>query len=410
MSTRECPTIDVVGVDDSGPECLTAGELALIERATLICGGARHLALFPSACAERFTIAADLDALCGRLAGHAAYGAVVLASGDPCFFGVGPLLAERFGREHVRIHPRPSSVSTAFARLGLAWQDATVLSVHGRPVKEAVPAALSAVKIAILTDPEHTPAVVADALISAGMQDCPAYVCERLGGTAEHIHELTLNALPDQQFDPVNVLILLPGQRAPCRHGIGRPDVEYASVRGQITKAEVRTIALTRLEPWNARVCWDVGAASGSVSIEMASLMSAPVVYAVERDDHQIAAMRQNVRGHSAAGVHIVHGLAPAALESLPEPDCVFVGGGGPALLPILRLAAERLSPAGRLVANFALLESLSAWQAFAASTGWPSDIVKIEVARGVALAGGTHLAPLGPVFVTRLTKQVRGS
>src|SRR5712692_4515891 len=123
----------VVGIGDDGPASLPERVRASIDEATLLCGGERHLALFPDHPAERFVIRSNLDALVARLAAvSASERPVVLASGDPCFFGIGPLLAERLGRERVRIEPHVSSVQLAFARLGESWQDARVLSAHGR--------------------------------------------------------------------------------------------------------------------------------------------------------------------------------------------------------------------------------------------------------------------------------------
>lgn len=398
--------IHVIGVDDSGAEGLPQEERRLVEAADLLCGGRRHLALFPEGRAERIPIGGDLEPLYRVLS--AAPGrrrAVVLASGDPCYFGIGPLLAERLGRARVRIHPRAGSVAMAFARLGLAWQDATVLSVHGRPIDDAVRTALTADTIAFLTDPDHTPAAVARALLDAGMEDCPAYVCERLGGPVEQIHALSLSDLPGRIFDPLNVLVLLRTRAAVPQTAFGRPDASYCQVRGQITKAEVRAVALSRLEPWRARVAWDVGAGSGSVAIEIAGLMRGGTVAAVERDPEQIEALRANVRAHGAAGVRVVEGSAPDVLTSLPDPDAVFVGGGGVAMRSILHGCAARLRPGGLLVANLTLIESLSAWKSVADELGWPSEVSQIAVARGTALGSGTHLAALSPVFVTRLVR-----
>jgi precorrin-6Y C5,15-methyltransferase (decarboxylating) len=399
------PLIEVIGIDDSGPACLTQTELELIDRAALLCGGARHLALFSGDKRQKVVIEGDLDSFYERLVRWDGGSIAVLASGDPCFYGIGPLLVQRFGPERVRIHPRASSVATAFARLGIAWQDATVVSVHGRPVAEAIPAILQAPKVAILTDPEHTPAVVAASLVEAGMENCPAYVCERLGGPHERIHQLRLAEIPERDFDCVNVLVLLPDCPSDAPHGFGRADIEYESVRGQITKAEVRTITLARLEPWRASTCWDVGAGCGSVSIEAAGLMRTPAIHAVERDHEQITVLRRNVARHRAFGVCVIEGTAPDALRGLPRPDAVFVGGGGRALRSILELASDRLKPGGRLVANFGLLESLSAWQSFAGAIDWQSDLTEVNVSRGRLLGEGTHLTPLGPVFVGRLVK-----
>ena len=405
MSEGRAYPIHVIGVDDSGPAGLSANELRLVEEADLLCGGRRHLALFEQASAERLTITSDLEALYRRLGKVRSARAVVLASGDPCFYGIGPLIAARMGRERVVIHPHAGSVALAFARLGVAHEDATVLSVHGRPIGGSLPRALGAQKLAILTDAEHTPALVATWLLGAGMPDCPTYVCERLGGPMERIHELSLASLPGRDFDPVNVLVLLPGAERQVPAALGRSEQDYVSVRGQVSKAEVRAVTVSRLEPWRTEVCWDVGAGSGSVAIETAALMPWGTVYAVERDEEQLQALRQNVFRYRAARVEVVAGEAPDALARLPAPDAVFVGGGGSALAAILSCAVGRLRPGGRLVANFALLESLATWQAVARDAGWPAEVSEIAVARAAPLGAGSRLKPLGPVFVTTLRR-----
>jgi precorrin-6B C5,15-methyltransferase / cobalt-precorrin-6B C5,C15-methyltransferase len=235
------------------------------------------------------------------------------------------------------------------------------------------------------------------------MADCPAFVCERLGGKAERIVETSLHGLIGQDFDAVNVVILLPA--APFRPGFGRNESEYESTRGQITKSEVRAVTLARMEPWNASVCWDVGAGSGSVAIELDGLIPAGCVFAIERDETQAGVLQENLRRHRAAGVRIVHGEAPGVLSALPDPDAVFVGGAGAALGEVLTACAERLRPGGRLVANFALLESLETWNTVSSRLGWPKDLCQISVARGEPLGNGTHFSPLAPVWVTRLRK-----
>jgi precorrin-6B C5,15-methyltransferase / cobalt-precorrin-6B C5,C15-methyltransferase len=356
--------------------------------------------------AEKITIGKDIEPICSLL--EAAPGrrrAAILASGDPCFFGIGPILAQRLGTARVRIHPQPSSVAHAFSRLGVAWQDATVLSVHGRPIADAVPAALPAHKVAFLTDPEHTPGEVARALLAAGMADCDAFVCERLGGPLERVEQMRLSELPERRFDPLNVLILLRDPRSVTVPALARPDSAYEQVRGQITKAEVRAITVARLEPWACSVLWDVGAGSGSVAIEAAGMMPRGTVYAVERDPEQVAALRANLHRFGAANLCVVEGQAPEALAALPRPDAVFLGGTGSRLGQILAVAAERIAPNGRLVANFAILEHFSAWQEFASNLGWDSEVSQISVARAEPLGDGTRLAPLGPAFVCRLTR-----
>jgi len=399
--------VHVIGIDESGSGGLAPPELQLLQQADLVCGGRRHLRLIGPITAEHVEIGGDIESICTLLA--AAPGrrcAVVLASGDPCFFGIGPILAKRLGAAQVRIHPHSSSVATAFARLGRSWQDATVLSVHGRPIEAAVPAALAASKIAFLTDPEHTPGAIAEALLAAGMGDCDAFICERLGGPAERIEQTRLHDLPNCQYDPLNVLVLLRNTKSATRPSLARPDSAYEQVRGQITKAEVRAITVARLEPWGSGIIWDVGAGAGSVAIEAAGMMPLGAVFAVERDPEQIAALRSNIRRFDAANVRVVEGEAPEALVGLPEPDAVFVGGGGSRLAEIVLTSSQRLRPGGRLVANFTVLEHLSTWQQVASrELPWSSEISQVSIARSEPLGDGGRLAPLGPVFICRLRR-----
>ncbi|HZQ37153.1 MAG TPA: precorrin-6y C5,15-methyltransferase (decarboxylating) subunit CbiE, partial [Dehalococcoidia bacterium] len=186
----------VVGIGDGGAESLAPAQRALAEAADLLCGGARHLAFFPEHPAERFVIRSNIDELAALL--ERAIGnrrAVVLASGDPSYFGIGPVLVRRLGAERVRIHPIAGSIALACARLGLAQHEVTVLSVHGRPIDGIVPRALQHRLLLILTDNENTPGQVAVALRRAGMENARVTVCERLGGPAERLVRCCLDEL-----------------------------------------------------------------------------------------------------------------------------------------------------------------------------------------------------------------------
>lgn len=403
--------VHVVGIGDGGAETLAPAQRALVEAADLLCGGARHLTFFPEHLAERFTIRANIDELAVLLDG--AIGrrrAVVLASGDPSYFGIGPVLARRLGAERVRIHPVAGSVALACARLGLARQDVTVLSAHGRSLGAIIGPALSSRALAILTDNENTPARIAAALHDAGMENARATVCERLGGPAERLTRCRLNELDGREFDPLNLLVIEREACAlPAPPAFGLHEANYESERGQITKSEVRAVSLSKLEPWRLNVAWDVGSGSGSLGIELAGLMPHGRLFAVERDADQLAVLRRNLARYPRPNLQIVCGTAPAALADLPRPDGVFVGGAGAALPAVLELVAERLRPGGRLVANFARLETLARWQQFVAARGWPAEIVQLSVARGAPLGDGTRLAPLGPVFIARATRPEAG-
>lgn len=403
--------VTVVGIGDDGPAGLGERARAAIDDAELLVGGRRHLAFYAAHPAAKLTITDNVEEVASRLAAEPSRRrCVVLASGDPCFFGIGPLLAERLGRERVEIIPQASSVALAFARLGLSWQDAIVLSAHGRSLAKVLSQAVGARKLAFLTDDGNTPATIATALLAAGRPDGPAYVLEHVGGEAERVVETRLAELPGQSFDRLNILVLLSDKPAavadpetPRRTlpGIfGRSEDEFGQARGQITKAEVRAVALAKLELPSDGVLWDVGAGSGSISIEAAGLMPGGTIYAVECAADQLNCLRDNIRRHGARQVRPVDGKAPDALRELPHPDRVFVGGGGAALAAIIQASLERLRGRGRLVANVATLESALEAQEAVRAAGWQSELVQVGVARGRLIGWRTRLEALNPVFI----------
>jgi precorrin-6Y C5,15-methyltransferase (decarboxylating) len=292
-------------------------------------------------------------------------------------------------------------VQLAFARLGEAWQDAVVLSAHGRPLAPLVPRALAAHKVAFLTDERNTPAAIASALLAAGHPDCEAHVFEHLGGPAERHTVRQLADLPGQAFAPLNVLVLLRETAAAAPiPGFGLRESCYAHRDGQVTKAEVRAVTLSKLRLRPGATMWDVGAGCGSVSLEAAALASGGEVYAVERDPGQLAQLHANVARYASAELRVVTGEAPDALSALPDPDAVFLGGSGGRLPALLAAATARLRPGGRLVANFATLEHLAEATAWLRAAAWEREVVQFSVARGADVAGLTRLAPLPPVFI----------
>jgi len=203
--------IHVIGILDDGPESLPPRLLRLIAESDLLGGGERHLALFPGAGAERLVVRAPLGPVIERLAAARAEGrrVTVLASGDPLFYGIGGLLVRRLGREALVFHPHVTCVALAFARIGEPWEDATVLSLHGRDPQDLVPRVRASRKVAILTDPERTPAALARLLLGAGVGPYRGYVCANLGGPEESVWEGSLEAMAQREFPPLNVTVLI---------------------------------------------------------------------------------------------------------------------------------------------------------------------------------------------------------
>jgi precorrin-6Y C5,15-methyltransferase (decarboxylating) len=405
--------IDVVGL--IGGECFGPDARAAIQQATVLVGSDRQLDLVDAGIwrrertniresrrqhagsgVERIVLHAALDELLEVVEQRRTAGTriCVLASGDPGFFGIVRVLGERFGRTALAVHPAPSSIALAFARLGMSWDDAAVVSAHGRPLDEAVALVATADKAAVLTSPDSTPQAVAAALVARGRGHVPAAVVTRIGEPGESVFDGDLCDVAAGSFDPMSVVVVHTHPTRPSGMGMawGLPEHEFAHRGGMITKAEVRAIALGKLALPPTGVLWDVGAGSGSVAIEAARLCRGLRVLAIEHDAESAARVDENARAHSVE-IEVVRASAPSALAALPDPDRAFIGGGG---IEVLDAVLERLRPVGVVVANYARLDrAVLGWQRL-------GNLVEVSVARGVAVGatGGVRLTAENPVFV----------
>ena len=362
-----------------------------IEAAQLVIGAPRHLRTLTPIGARTLPIDGPLANVLDALERERG-GVCVLASGDPGFFGIARVLAERFGPDRLDVHPAPSSVSLAFARLGLPWDDAAVISAHGRPLAEAARRAVRHAKAAVLVAPDTPPEALGRELCALGPPHRRAAVCTRLGEPDERVDVLTVEELAAGSFDPMSVVVLLDGDgvaEAPTLEW-GRSEERFAARDGLVTKWEVRAVALGKLALPPAGVVWDVGAGSGSVAIEIAALAPGVRVMAVERGGEDVRRIEANASAHGVT-VDVVHGEAPGALDALPEPDRAFVGGGG---IAVLDAVLARLRPDGRVVATFAALDrAAAAYQRL-------GNLAEVSIARGRPLAEGVRLQAENPVFV----------
>ncbi|MEU6543608.1 precorrin-6y C5,15-methyltransferase (decarboxylating) subunit CbiE [Streptomyces sp. NPDC046859] len=396
--------ITVVGTGTGAPppEDVLAG-------AELVVGGRRHLdAVRLPGGAERVV----LGPLAPALDTMAAYveeerRVVVLASGDPGFFGIARVLAERFGPERLDVRPAVSSVASAFARVGLTWDDAVVVSAHGRDARTAVHICRARPKVAVLTGPGAGPAELGAALARADA-DRTLVVASALGSGDERVERVTpAEAAARDWGAAVNVVLCLGGPRVPgaARTVAGAdrgpaswalPEDAFAHRDSMITKFEVRALALARLGPRLGDLVWDVGAGSGSVAVECARLGAA--VTAVEKTPDGVARIRDNAAAHGV-DVQVVHGTAPAALSDLDDPDAVFVGGGGRELPAVVTACARRARRT--VVVAMAALDRVPAARAALTGAGFACDGVLLQSSRLAPLPGDvTRLAAANPVFL----------
>lgn len=384
--------ITVVGVITDEVEDLGEAARQALTSADLVVGAGRHLDALVRSHVRTEVISADVEAVMDRIAGEP--GSVcVLASGDPGFFGMVRPLAARFGPDRLDVHPEPSSVALAFARLGLPWDDAAVVSAHGRPLADAARRVAVLTKAAVLVSPESPPEALGKELLALEAGYDQVVVCSRLGTAQERIERTDLAGLAQGAWDPLAVVALIRGDGLAADKPLawGLPEEEFDHRAGMITKSEVRAVAVAKLELPRTGVMWDVGAGSGSVAVECAALRPGLSVIAVERRPDDTARTRANAAAHRVA-VEVVEGEAPRVLAGLPDPDRAFVGGGG---LETLDAVLRRLRPGGRVVATYAALDRASA------AIDRLGSLVQLGVARGEILPdGGVRLASQNPVFL----------
>ncbi len=407
--------ITVVGIGADGCAGLSARAVGAVARAQVLVGGERHQEFFPQFDGQRIILGAGLHEAIGRIKELAdEYDVCVLASGDPLFFGIGARIVAAVGPAGVEFVPHVSSVQWAFARVGLSWEDAGLLSLHGRGLDGFVTRCRRYRKVACLTDRLHGPAAAARRLLDYGDGDWRAWVCEDLGGPGERLRAFDLVALAQEtDVAALNVLVLARtnGWRPPPLIPYLPEEVFARRMpdRGLITKREIRLLSLAALHLVPDSVVWDVGAGCGSVAIEAGQVAYEGQVHAIEADPAGAALCRQNALALGADNVQVVEGLAPAVLADLPRPDAVFVGGSKGRLPEILALSLERLSPGGRIVVNAVTLETVQAAYAFFRQAALAAEVMVVNIARGEPVGSSLRLGALNPIHVLAATKDGSG-
>lgn len=396
--------IEVIGVGLS-PDDLSAKHRDMIRRADVLVGGGRLLGFFPDAPAEKKPIGKNLDeviAFIRRRIGRKSV--VILASGDPLFFGIGARLVEAFGPERVTIHPNVSSVAAAFARIKEPWGGVRVFSLHGRKNADDLLKGLAAEgTAAVLTDPEHNPAWLARLILARTAGGFRMAVVEALGSRSERHGWYSLEQAAAGQFSDPNIVVLKreTGTIAARRPlGLGTPDECFEHQQGLITKSEVRAVTLAKLRLEPGQVLWDLGAGSGSVAIEASLFIGNGRIVAVEQNRQRIEQIKANARRFGVRRLRVVQAVLPGGLKGLPRPDRIFVGGGGKKLQGIIGAAAPQLGPGGRMVINTVLVQNVSKAVALMQKLGFATEFVQVQVHRGQAMPWGERQEALNPVWI----------
>ena len=407
--------ITIVGVGDDGSPGLSQQATEVIARATKLYGSTALLERFCDAAVDQQVLGPDLDRLASELE-SAPPGSVVLASGDPLFYGTARFLCERLGKETFEVIPHVSSMQLAFARVKENWDEAYLTNVANQPLDRIVEKIRTAEKVGLFTSQEVPPSRIAELLLSKGIYYFTAYVCENLGAPDERVTKCELNDLGLQKFAPLNVLVLLRHNGAPDqqvltknRRLFGNPDEFFKQSRpkrGLLTTSEVRSIALSEMNLRPNSIVWDIGAGSGSVAIEAAQIANQGKVYAIEMDAEDYGLMLENAKHFGVENLVGVLGQAPKAWEKLPDPHAIFVGGTGRAVTSIVQASWPRLQTGGTLVVNIMSIENVSDLQQyFVRDMGLEPQLWMIQISRGTYQLEKHRFETANPSFLMKVTK-----
>jgi precorrin-6B C5,15-methyltransferase / cobalt-precorrin-6B C5,C15-methyltransferase len=398
--------IALVGIGADGWSGLTTPARAQIEMAGVVIGGQRQLDLLPDAiAAQRVPWPSPMRPVVAELVSrYRSRGLVVLASGDPMFFGIGRALVEEVGPQSLLVLPHPSSISLACARLGWPVEDIDVVSLVGRPLASLTTSLHDRRRILVLSNDAVTPTAVAKLLTGRGFGGSTLTMLEQLGAPGEARRSgvaQTWDAAPGDPLNVVAVECLL--SREGTRLGLvpGLADAVYED-DGQLTKREVRAVTLSSLAPSPGELLWDIGGGAGSIAIEWMRAHRTCRAIAVESDNERAARIGRNADALGVPGLRILNGRAPAVLVGLPSPEAIFIGGGL-TTEGLLDAAWAALKPGGRLVANTVTLESEALLARWYTRNG--GELIRISASRAKAVGGFTGWQPAMPVTQWSVTK-----
>lgn len=337
---------------------------------------------------------------------------VILASGDPLYYGIGRWVSQQFESDQLVFYPAVSSIQSACHQLGLSLQDCEVISLHGRPLSNIKRKLLAHTNIVILTDQNSQPKHLANECFTAGLTDAIIYVCEQLGYADQKVKSFTVDELlkTDIEFDPLHVSVIKTGQQTSKLPSFpGFEDhlfiTDGESGKGMMTKREVRLNILSLLSIQNQDVIWDVGAGCGSICVELAYWNNNTNIVAIEHHPERLECLQANKQKFGVNNLSIVNAKAPSGFANLPKPNKVFIGGSGGELNEILKQVWQTLPQGGLLVASAVTENTKHQLLEFMHSQKCESQTFQIAVSQSKKLAGQIMYRPNLPVTLFKLTK-----
>mgnify|MGYP001828676799 CR=1 FL=1 len=384
---------------------LTARHLEIIDKADILVGGKRLLNHFQASRARKKVIGKDIDEIvCFVKNERKKKRVVVLASGDPMFYGIGRRMVDAIGAKNTLIYPNISSIAAAFARIKEPWDDVCLVSLHGRKNESGLFRALEENnKIAVLTDPKNNPARLAARLLENQFFNYQICVLEALGSKSEMVNWYTLAEAAKKKFADPNLVVL---KRSPNatedqkRLFLGAPDSWYDHDRGLITKSEVRAISLSKLRLAADHILWDLGAGSGSVSMEASLMVRKGKIFAVEKKSERVEHIQNNKKRFGIGNLKVIQAELPQGLAKLPRPDSIFIGGGGRQLKSIIAAASQYLKPQGVMVINTVLIPNVETARATLENLEFTTEIIQVQINRSRQMPWALRMEAANPVWI----------
>ncbi len=398
--------IDIIGMG-MGPDDLSEKQMRRIHSADLLVGGRRHLGYFPDFQGETLAITGKLAPLMEALKErYINEKIVVLASGDPLFHGIGTTLLRHFPKAALTLHANITSLSAAFAAVKEPWQDACLVDLHKhRTPKQGFSGLAKETLVGFITGPETGPNYIAENLKSHHIHPSDFWTLEHLGDPHRQAIQRfqSLEEVMKSRFSHPNVVIIKQGTRTNVPHGthLGMEEDRFSHTKGLITKPEVRAVSLAKLclAP-EVKTIWDIGAGSGSVSIEMALLCPGAAVFSLEKNKDRLVHIRENINRFGCGNICLSQGEAPGDLSALPRPDRIFIGGGGNGISQIIDHCCKALKPGGSLVINTVVLQNTEAALTQLKANNIQPEITHLQISRNAPIPGGDRMVPLNPVWI----------
>jgi len=401
--------IYVIGAGIS-PENIPASYLEIIQRAGVLVGGKRLLTFFSEHQGLKIEIHGDIDEVFNKVREYSDNkgDVVILASGDPLFFGIAARVLNEFDREIIEILPNISSIQQVFAKIKEPWQNVPTITLHGKKQRLRYFEIIRHFKnknsaILILTDRFNSPNEIAGFLIENGLGSIKMIVAEELGSERERLTHCLPSEILQTQFSNLNVVILKNEHPEAINFlsGTGLDDSLYKHEKGLITKSEIRAVILSRLNLQKSHIFWDIGAGSGAISIEAANFIKPENIYAIEKDPLRCEDIKENMHRFYLNNINLINAAAPECLRDLPCPDRVFIGGSNGKIDKILDIIIEKINKNGKIIISAVLLDTIKSLLNYLdASHDIGFEVLQISLHKSENLGKSLFLKPYNPCWL----------